>query len=75
MAKRYDMTNKSFLGKEQSNIRQFLLRLFEENRTSEDALSELRNKFDAEDFVRVRELWARINASSLKEVRGPRGKN
>ena len=75
MGKRYDTFQARFPAKEQSNIRQFVLKLFEENCSPEEALAALRGKFDAEDFSRVRELWGKLNSSSSKEARGPRSKH
>ena len=75
MARRNDTSRARFPAKEQANIRQFVLKLFEENCSPEDALAALRSKFDAEDFARVRELWGKLNSSTSKETRGPRTKN
>lgn len=64
-----------FPAKEQSNVRQFVYKLFEDNCSPEEALAALKSKFDAEDFARVRDLWGRLNPSDPKEARGPRSKN
>lgn len=75
MGRRSDKAPTWLLAKEQSNVRQFVFKLFEENCSPEEALAALRSKFDSEDFARVRELWGNLNSSASKEARGPRIKN
>jgi hypothetical protein len=75
MGKRNEISPTRFPAKEQSDVRAFVRKLFEDNCPAEDAVAELRSKFDAEDFVRVRELWGKLSGSASKEARGPRSKN
>jgi len=63
-----------FYGKEQSQLKQFLFRLFEDGCPPEEALQAVRSRFDADDLLRARAMSARSEASTAKDVRGPRGK-
>jgi hypothetical protein len=63
-----------FIGREQSNLKPFLVKLFEDGCPPEQALQALRGGFDAQDFARVRAVTAKTDAPLTRDVRGPRGK-
>ena len=75
MGKRSAYAPTRITAKEQSNVRQFVYNLFEENYSPDEALAVLKSKFDAEDFAKVREIWGKLNSAQSKEARGPRNKN
>ena len=75
MAKRKVPAPSSFAGREQSQLKSFLYKMFENGCSPEEALQTLRCRFDAEDFARARALSVKIDASAaVKDLRGPRGK-
>jgi len=64
-----------FGGREQSHLKQFLFKLFEDGCPPEEALQAMRNRFDAEDFARARAMGPKLDGSASKDARGPRGKS
>lgn len=74
MGKRRSSIPSSIAGREQTHLKQFLFRLFEDGCPPEEALQTLRKRFDAEDFARVRETAAKLDLPASKDMRGPRGK-
>ena len=74
MGKRTDTKASTFAGREQTNLKQFLFRLYEDGCPPEEALRALRTRFDAQDFARAREIAAKPEAPAPRDVRGPRGK-
>ena len=75
MGKRKSSVPTDFAGREQTNLKQFLLKLFEDGYPAEDALHALRNRFDADDFAKARAVGTKSDAAYAKDIRGPRGKN
>ena len=74
MGKRTQLPETYFPPKEQSNVRQFIYRLFEDNCTPEEALTALKRRFDTKDFSKAREQFSRVESSEAKGSRGPRSK-
>ena len=64
----------SFAGREQTHLRQFLFKLFEDGCPPDEALHSLRRRFDAQDILKMREMVAKLDAPASKDIRGPRGK-
>jgi hypothetical protein len=74
MGKRKGSLPATIAGREQTHLKQFLLRLFEDGCPPDEALQKLRTRFDSKDFARVREAAAKLDATAPKDIRGPRGK-
>lgn len=63
-----------FTGREQSHLRQFILKLFDDGRSPDEAMQALRSRFDTADFARTRAARPKRDAVEFKDLRGPRGK-